>query len=162
MPLRARQVLIAFVALAFSPGCAVIGDKAPPLDWKATLPAAISAAQSASRPILVLAGAAWCPSCRRLEKETLAHPATRALLNDFVLLRVDVDESLALAERFGAGMVPTLVILDSAGKVLLANVGFQERTAFAQFLEQGAALAAAGPEHPRNTAPGPSLPQDLS
>ena len=144
MKTRALASLIATVLVVFCLGCAGPAQTVAPLNWETSLPKAIATAQSTARPILVVVGATWCPSCRRLKAETLDHRASRAQLDGFVLLSVDVDESPALAERFGTGLLPTLVILDRDGTVLLANVGYQERVEFARFLEQGEALASAG------------------
>ncbi len=112
MHLRACAVL-ALLALLGSPATA-----APP-GWLTRVDEAVERAaesgEAGPRYILVDLYAEWCGWCRVLERDVFADPEFVAWSRDFVLLWVDVEdggEGSELQARYGAGSLPTTLILD--------------------------------------------------
>ena len=92
----------------------------------------------AKGPVVVDFFATWCGPCKRLSPmlDELAGPRT----NQIRFLKVDVDQSAQLAERFGVQGVPTLVFFRN-GKEVDRLVGLPAKKALEQRLDS---LGAAG------------------
>ena len=84
-------------------------------------------------PVLVDLWAPWCGPCRAVSPalESLA----RQRAGRVKLVKVDVDRSPAVAARFGAQSIPTLLVLDR-GAVVARQVGAAPETALAQWLDR--------------------------
>ncbi len=77
-----------------------------------------------SRPVVVDFFATWCGPCKRLSPvlDELAGPLT----NQISFLKVDVDQSPVLAQRFAIQGVPTLLFLRN-GKEVGREIGFTSK-----------------------------------
>lgn len=85
-----------------------------------TLDAALAASARSGQPVLADYSAIWCPACRALH-QALADPALRQrLASRYVLARVDADapEAERFRERYAVTGFPTLLVLDSDGRLL--------------------------------------------
>lgn len=105
--------------------------------WLTNFDEALSKAKAEDKLVLLeFHGSDWCPPCIKLNKEVLTTDAFRKLAEAELVL-VDADfprkkelpeaqkaHNEALAEKFGLQGVPTVLILDSDGKVLDKMVGF--------------------------------------
>lgn len=85
--------------------------------------AAFTAELAAAPLVLVKFTGPWCPPCRALQPTLDALARDRA---DLRVVSVDVDESPALAERFGVRSIPMLVAFRD-GQPLGQLVGNQPR-----------------------------------
>ncbi len=105
-------------------------------EWMTDLEAAKAKAAAEGKAVLVdFTGSDWCGWCIRLRKDVLDKPAFEEYAKDkFVLMEVDVprnpefDPELlrrnrALCEQYKVDGFPTIMVLDSAGKVLGGFVG---------------------------------------
>ena len=77
-----------------------------------------------SLPVLLEFGAVWCQPCKRLEPELAV--LGQEWSGKVLLAKVDVDESAALASRFGVMGVPT-VILFVKGAAMQRMQGYVDR-----------------------------------
>jgi thiol:disulfide interchange protein DsbD len=91
--------------------------------WMKNEPAALDLARSQDKPVMIDFRADWCAACRRLEAETFPDPAVVRLAGDFVPLKIDSTDPSdpvvrALHEKYRVIGLPTLVFLDSGGRML--------------------------------------------
>ena len=89
--------------------------------------------EQARMPVLVDLWAPWCGPCRAVS------PALENLARDragrIKLVKVNVDESPAIAARFGVQGIPTLLVLDK-GTVVTRQAGAAPEAALRQWLDQ--------------------------
>jgi thioredoxin 1 len=90
------------------------------------------------RPVLVEFGATWCAPCKAFAPIIDRLAGERAGRLDVGM--VDVDESPAIATRFGIRGVPTVVVF-SGGKVVARHVGLTSLAKLAEIVD-GATVAA--------------------
>ncbi|MGB8941261.1 MAG: thioredoxin [Streptomyces sp.] len=127
-----------------SPRC---GNCRAPLPWIAAAGDADFAkvAEQASLPVLVDLWATWCGPCR------MVSPALEQVAKDLAgrikLVKVDIDKSPALAQRFEVQAVPTLLILDH-GRTLARQAGAAPAPALRQWVEASLSTPQAPADHP--------------
>lgn len=84
-------------------------------------------------PVLIDFFAVWCPPCRVME------PIIEKLSEEFAgkvaFGKVNVDENMGLAARFGISAVPTFMIFKD-GKVLGQVIGARDYESFKEILEK--------------------------
>jgi thioredoxin 2 len=92
--------------------------------------------EAARMPVLVDLWAPWCGPCRTVS------PALESLAGQYAgrvkLVKVDVDESPALAARFDVRGIPTLLLM-RRGKVVSRQTGAAPEPALRAWLDQGLA-----------------------
>lgn len=124
--------LLAGIALA---GCAAVSRAEA--QWETNFDAARKTSAEKDRPILInFTGSDWCGWCIRLHKEVFSTEAFKTYAeNNLVLFKADFprhteqSEALkkqneALAKRYGIRGFPTILLVDSEGKVL-GRTGYQ-------------------------------------
>ncbi len=86
---KAMALLAAFTTLIFSTEL----FSAPPAEWGfQKLPAAMTEAKTANKPVFVLFGSETCLGCRKLYSQTLSNDNLRKTFQkNFVLAYVDID-----------------------------------------------------------------------
>lgn len=105
-----------------------------PLPWLTDADAATfdAVADSTKVPVLVDLWAPWCGPCR------MVSPALERLARDYAgrvkLVKVDVDQAPAVAERFGVRGIPTLVVL-RRGEVAARQTGAPPESALKAWLD---------------------------
>lgn len=108
---------------------------------------ALSRARSQGKPVYIQFHAAWCPYCKKLEKESYSQPAIQTLLNqDFVPVRLTegdktryriAGQSVGVQDLFLDYQVtgfPTLVFLEPDGKLIGKIPGYVEPADFQSLL----------------------------
>lgn len=130
-------------------------DKMP---WQPSLEAAQQLAAQTNRLVLVHFWSTTCKPCMKLEKEVFSQPAVgRALDVNFVLFKVNCEESPGTAQLYNVSTIPTDVIITPTGR-LVAQI--QSPPSATQYIAQ-MNQAAAGHRQlmARNTMPPAGAPQ---
>ncbi len=123
-----------------APGTPRCGSCKDPLPWvvDAGDDDFAEVADRASVPVLVDLWAPWCGPCR------MVSPALERLAADlagrFKLVKVDVDQSPRLSQRFGAQAIPTLVLI-RRGQEVARQIGAVPPPQLRDWLEKGLAEA---------------------
>jgi YHS domain-containing protein/thiol-disulfide isomerase/thioredoxin len=103
--------------------------------WRADLGAARAEGLARDRLVWVQFTGPWCPSCRRLEQETLTHPGVLALAgSDFIPVKLRSDEHADLAVSYGLTVLPATVILRPSGVVVSRVEGYLGPDSYLGFL----------------------------
>ncbi len=100
------------------------------------------AVSGSATPLIVDFYADWCGPCKTQAPILEAFARDRAA--DVTVLKVNVDQTSALAGRFGVRSIPTLVLFDG-GAPVASRVGAQSGAALAELLDeaQGSPVSAA-------------------
>jgi thiol-disulfide isomerase/thioredoxin len=92
---------------------------------------ALATARNTGKVVFVDFGATWCGPCKRLASTTLADPTVDAWLREHTIaLRVDIDESPALAKEFHVTSVPVMLFLRADRTELGRMTGFVDAKTF--------------------------------
>lgn len=71
--------------------------------------------------IFIAFSANWCMPCKILEESTLNNPEIKAILSkDYISVKIDIENQKGhqWKDKFQVQLVPTIIILDSKGKIL--------------------------------------------
>lgn len=112
------------------------------LQTQAYTEAALEEARKNKKYVILDFYADWCAACLELEEKTFSHPSVKPILKDFVFLRIDNTEesplSKSLIEKYKVVGLPTLIFIDSNGKVRedLTLTAFEGPTEFISRLKR--------------------------
>ena len=112
-----NRIAICLAICALLPSLAVAQEK---VQWQQDVEKAKALAISDSKLVVLHFSGTWCKPCQELERFVFVHPSlVRHLNGNVVPVKVDVDQSPQLASEYGVQAVPTVVIFNAAGKVLV-------------------------------------------
>src|SRR5262245_55706666 len=121
-PVQSRAVLASLVLMAAAPSAF-----AQEISWQTDYAAALKAAASQGRPLLINVGSDDCYWCKQLEQRTLSDKAVRELLSErFVTLHVNGSRNKYLVEALRVHSYPTLVFAAPDGTIVAYKEGFQD------------------------------------
>jgi YHS domain-containing protein/thiol-disulfide isomerase/thioredoxin len=114
------------------------------IHWRVDLRQALQEARERNIPVWVQFTGPWCPSCVRMEQESLTDPRVVASSRErFVPVKLRTDLHEALVAHFGLEGIPATIILKPSGEVVSRSEGFIESGPFLALL--GDALARSMP-----------------
>lgn len=89
------------------------------------LATALREARESRKPILLAFHADWCAPCKRMENETFSDKRVVAMLEQYVVLKVNTDEHIELSESLGVVGLPDIRLVSSDGQRQVQLQGFQ-------------------------------------
>ncbi len=130
-----RAILLLAIGLMFGVNSAWAGMKG----WHDDFEKAKTEAAKTGRPILVnFSGSDWCGWCIRLDKEVFSKDAFKKYAKDNLILfnadfpqntklpKKEAEQNQKLAQQFGIPGFPTVLLLASDGKTVIAKTGYQQ------------------------------------
>ena len=127
--------LAALFALAASHSRAAEGTKS--IEWVGDLGTAKEMADATGKPLLIVFGADWCGYCKKLDRETLAHPQVSRYINDgFIPVHMDLDKQKWAARILEVKTLPCTVVLAPNADQLGRIVGYEDPSPFFKKLTQ--------------------------
>lgn len=119
------RVLFGFVLLALSASCLSAAEPAAPIgaapgvEWSPNLKAAHKLAVRDNKPLLLVFGADWCHFCKKLENESLAHPALANYINTtYVPVHLDFDKDERAREILKVERLPCTILVTKDAEIL--------------------------------------------
>lgn len=106
------------------------------------LQTALNQAKADGKPVMIDFYADWCPACKELDAKTYPKPEVLAQAGRFINIKIDgtvqADEADALYDQYGVKGLPTVLFIDSCGKILEEPrvVGFLPAETFAREQEK--------------------------
>lgn len=85
------------------------------------------------KPTLIDFHATWCGPCRQIAPSIDAIAAEHP---EYAIVKVDIDQAPAAAQRFGVMGVPTLTVLNSDGTLASQSTGPKPKAALLASLQQ--------------------------
>ena len=129
------RFLTSSLLLAASLAASVNTQAGPPAiydegaDAKAAIRTALTEAEKARLPVLVVFGANWCGDCRMLDATFKSGPSAPLIAKSFKVVKVDVgrfDHNVDIAESYRVPLkkgIPAVAVLSPQGKLLYATEG---------------------------------------
>lgn len=89
--------------------------------------------QNRPMPVVVMFYAAWCGKCAMMKP--LVEDIEEKYRQRILFCETDIDESPALANKYGADLVPTFVLFQD-GRLVEILKGVMEESTFEKYLQQ--------------------------
>ncbi|MDI9615462.1 thioredoxin fold domain-containing protein [Methanothermobacter sp.] len=103
--------------------------------WYNSPQEAIDEASKHNKRVILIFSASWCPSCRKLEEETLQNPDVLGKISEnYIAAKIDVDSNPSAASTYGIYVIPTTIILDSSGNEIGRREGYMAPEEFLSYL----------------------------
>lgn len=83
-----------------------------------------NAGDSKKMKTLLVFGAPWCSACTAMHK-SMKDPKAVEALKEYNIIEVNSDKNKELTQKYSVDALPTLVIVNSADKVVKKKVGVQ-------------------------------------
>jgi len=132
------------------------------LTWLTDLDEAKKVAMKENKKLLVdFTGSDWCGYCIKLHKEVFDTPEFEKFAKDYVLVELDFPKrkeqpaaekakNQAAQKKYGVNGFPTVIIMNTSGKVLNRAEGYSPDSGPSAYLPQ---LGAPAAEKPRTATP---------
>jgi len=96
---------------------------AAPIQWETTFDGALAKARATQKPIMIDFYATWCGPCKVLDQQIYPAPEVTVEAQNFVSLKIDVDQQPDLATKFAVKGLPSIVFLNASGQEVHRETG---------------------------------------
>ncbi len=112
--------IFAIIIMSMSPSF-LLADQ---ITWLQNMDAALQQAGKADKLVLVNFYANWCGFCRRMDQTTFTDKIVIQKMNAFVSVKINTEIEKEIAQEYAVNSLPTTVILDSKGRIILGSEGY--------------------------------------
>lgn len=106
-----------------------------PVTFTKDLELALATAKDKRKRVVVDFVTTWCGPCRVMDQLVYTAKPVVEKANEFLFVKLDGDEQKELKDKYEVKAFPTLILLDSDGKVLRKAVGYQSVKKLLEFLK---------------------------
>ena len=121
--------IFSFMSVAYPSGDSSDTAAKPGISFhQGTWDEALQLTKEESKPIFLNISASWCGPCKRLKANTFTDPEVGKLFNTgFINVLVDGEagEGILLAGKYEIRGYPTLIFIDSDGKLIAQTAGYR-------------------------------------
>ncbi|PIU40956.1 MAG: hypothetical protein COS99_07780 [Candidatus Omnitrophica bacterium CG07_land_8_20_14_0_80_42_15] len=103
--------------------------------WKYNLESALIEAGKEGKPILIDFYTEWCGWCKKLDTDVYPDEKVRELSREFICVKIDGDKSPELTKKYIVRGYPTIVFINSSGRILERFAGYTDAANFAAKME---------------------------
>lgn len=107
-----------------------------PIAWQKDMDKAQKQAAKEKKLIMVDFYADWCGPCKMMLDTTYKDKTVVKRSKEFVPLLIDIDKQPDLATKYEVEAIPTVVFLDSKGKVVSRALGYQNAKQFIDMMDK--------------------------
>lgn len=104
--------------------CVTLDGVAGEINWNTDFDKALQMAADQEKAVVVDVYADWCGPCRMMERRTFRDEKVQKKMLEFIPLKVNADTQQDIAERYGVTGLPTTLVLNPQGGVLVAQPGY--------------------------------------
>ncbi|GCC52221.1 thiol reductase thioredoxin [Chryseotalea sanaruensis] len=123
--------------------CLLVLDGHSQGGWLNDFELAQTVAKAGNKLILVDFWATWCGPCKKMDAEVWSTAEAQKIKQNFVPLKIDIDNERALASKYNIRSIPNLILMDYKGEVIHSYVGYSSKTDLMNFIENIPADASA-------------------
>jgi len=128
--MKLRTLVILWLALA------VFNNSSAQINWHDDLDAAKSVAKFQNKFLLVDFWASWCGPCLKMDFEVWNKERIVELSKKFIFVKVDIDHSTSVAEKFGINAIPRTMVIDIQDTRLLDITGYTNEKMMEHYLAE--------------------------
>jgi len=105
-------------------------------NWMDSLEDGKKVAMTTNKLILVDFWATWCGPCRKMDSESWSKEEVSVLMNNYVSVKLDIDQNRSLAQEYGVQGIPYVFILDATGKILYQQMSYKTKSQVMNLLKK--------------------------
>ena len=95
---------------------------------------ATNTSKSTEKKIFLYFGASWCGYCSKMQS-LFKDPDVVNKMDNYIVLKVDIDENPELAKKFNVKTIPDYMLIDKDEEILKRNKGYKEKSSFLNWLK---------------------------
>lgn len=92
--------------------------------WYHSFDEALSVAKRTGKIMMVDFYAVWCGPCKMMDAEVFQAPGFADKAKDFILVKVDAEQDVANAKKYGVNAYPTVKFINGKGEIVHEFVGY--------------------------------------
>jgi len=130
------SVLAVFLSTSTPTPLLDVKKKPRQITWYKSFEKGLTVAKREQKPLLVDFEANWCIWCKRLDSTTYKAPQVITLSKRFICVKVNCDVDSVTAQRYGVLGLPTIIFMNSEGKVIHQVIGYRGPEDFASEMQK--------------------------